>query len=210
VFEMFSQAAPNMRLAQGGLGIGLALVRQFVELHGGTVNCASPGVGQGSTFSVRLPLAAVSLEVAPIHAAVLPSGEHPATPARGLRILVVDDDEESARSLAAVLELKGLGHVVAVATEGRQAVQMARDFKPEVAFLDISMPGMDGYEVAQALRQNEGFEKMKLVALTGWGGVRGRARTEIAGFDYHLVKPTKLGAIDALLSEIAALPEPAS
>jgi signal transduction histidine kinase/ActR/RegA family two-component response regulator len=208
VFDMFSQAAPNMHLAQGGLGIGLALVRQMVELHGGAVSAASPGAGHGSTITVRLPLAGVSLENAPIVGAVVPSEDILAAPARGLRILVVDDHAESARSLAAVLEFKGHGHVVAVANEGRQALALARQFKPEVAFLDIDMPGMDGYEVAQALRQVGGLEKLVLVALTGWGGPRGKARSQTAGFDHHLAKPTELGAIDALLSGIAASPEP--
>ena len=208
VFDMFSQASPNMHLAQGGLGIGLALVRQMVELHGGAVSAASPGAGHGSTITVRLPLARVSLENAPIVGAVVPSEDILAAPVRGLRILVVDDHAESARSLAAVLEFKGHGHVVAVANEGRQALALARQFKPEVAFLDIDMPGMDGYEVAQALRQVGGLEKLVLVALTGWGGPRGKARSQAAGFDHHLAKPTELGTIDALLSGIAASPEP--
>ena len=205
VFDMFSQVAPNMHLAQGGLGIGLSLVRQLVEIHGGSVSIASPGVNQGSTFTVRLPLAGESLNNAPVIATAVPPGESAAAPVRGLRILVVDDHAESAGSLAAVLEHKGHGHVVAVANEGRQAVELAKQFKPEVAFLDIDMPGMNGDEVAQALRKVDGLQTLVLVALTGWSGPRGKARSQTAGFDHHLTKPTGLETIDTLLSGIAAL-----
>ena len=125
------------------------------------------------------------------------------TPARGLRILVADDDTESARLLATVLESQGCGHVVAVASTGGQAVQLARQFKPEVAFLDISMPGMDGYQAAQALRRLEGLGQLVLVALTGWSDKRSRARSAASGFDHHLVKPVPLGAIDALFCALA-------
>ena len=135
VFDMFSQAAPNMHLAQGGLGIGLSLVRQLVEIHGGSVSIASPGADQGSTFTVRLPLTGERLNNAPVVATAVLPGESAAAPARGLRILVVDDHAESAESLAAVFEHQGHGHVVAVANEGRQAVALAKQLNPRLHFL---------------------------------------------------------------------------
>ncbi|MBH2009601.1 MAG: hybrid sensor histidine kinase/response regulator [Xanthomonadaceae bacterium] len=210
IFEMFSQPDQGISQPQGGLGIGLSLVRQLVELHGGTVEVTSAGAGQGSTFTVRLPLAAGTPEAAPMTAAVAPSGEPLDVPARGLRILVADDDAQAARLLATVLELQGCGHVVALAGNGLQAVAMAREFKPEVAFLDISMPGMDGYEAAQALRQSQGQEALVLVALTGWSDPRSRARASSAGFDHLLTKPAGLEAVNALLSGLAGSAPPAA
>ena len=204
VFGMFSQAAPDSEAARDGLGIGLALVRQVVELHGGTASAASKGPGQGSTFVVRLPLAASDHEEAPATAATLLPGKPPGAPARGLRILVADDDAESARLLAAVFESHGCGHVVALAGNGLEAVALARQFKPEVAFLDLSMPGLDGCQAAQALRQDQGPHALVLVALTGWGDKRSRNRSAAAGFDHHLVKPVPQGAIDALFCALAA------
>jgi len=204
IFDLFSQVGPGGHSAPGdGLGIGLALVRQIVERHGGVVSGASAGAGRGSTFTVRLPLAENAAAEAPVAtAAVQPAV--PAGPARGLRILLVDDDVQAARLLARALELKGHGHVVAVASEGAQAVQLARQFKPEVAFLDISLPDMDGCEVAQALRQSQGSQALVLVALTGWSDARSRARASKAGFDHFLAKPVWLASVDALLAGLAS------
>ena len=198
VFEMFTQVGRNRDRSQGGLGIGLALVRRLVELHGGSVTAVSPGAGEGSTFTVRLPLAQ------PPSAAPFPVG--PATGvdanARGLRVLVVDDNADAAESLAALLELGG--HDTRVANGGDEAVRTAREFRPDIVFLDIGMPGKDGYEVARELRDFAETRQAVLVALTGWGAQDDRARSRKAGFDHHLTKPAGLAAVDGLLAQMAA------
>jgi PAS domain S-box-containing protein len=198
VFEMFTQVGRDRDRSQGGLGIGLALVRTLVELHGGSVTAVSPGAGEGSTFTVRLPLVQAPL---PVQA---PAG--PATGAdasgRGLRVLVVDDNADAAESLAALLELGG--HDTRVANGGDEAVRTAREFHPEIVFLDIGMPGKDGYEVARELRDSPETREAVLVALTGWGAQDDRARSRKAGFDHHLTKPAGLAAVDGLLAQMAA------
>jgi CheY-like chemotaxis protein len=196
VFEMFTQVGRNRDRSQGGLGIGLALVRRLVELHGGTVTVESPGNGGGSTFTVRLPLA----EPAADHRGegVRPD-EHGAM--RSRRVLVVDDNTDAAESLATLLELSG--HATRVATNGDEAVRMAHEFHPEIVFLDIGMPGKDGYEVARELRTSPHTREAVLVALTGWGAKDDRVRTRRAGFDHHLTKPAGLEAVDKLLAHIA-------
>ncbi len=205
IFELFSQANLNANRAHGGLGIGLSLVRQLVEMHGGVVNASSPGLLQGSTFTVMLPLASHMTLPAPVYKA--PDIPSP-LPKKELRILVVDDHVDAAKSLATLLAFKG--HVTEVAYSGLSAVDMATRFRPDVAFLDIGMPGMDGYETAQAVRKIAGLEKVLLIALTGWGTKADRARSAKAGFDHHLTKPAALDAIDALLAKITlALPEQA-
>jgi PAS domain S-box-containing protein len=197
VFEMFTQVGRNRDRSQGGLGIGLALVRRLVELHGGSVTAVSPGLGEGSTFTVRLPLAQ-----APAAGA---TAAGPATGSdangRGLRVLVVDDNADAAESLAALLELGG--HSTRVANGGDEAVRAAHEFRPEIVFLDIGMPGKDGYEVARELRDSPETREAVLVALTGWGAQDDRARSRKAGFDHHLTKPAGLAAVDGLLAQMA-------
>jgi PAS domain S-box-containing protein len=196
VFEMFTQVGRGINRAQGGLGIGLALVKRLVELHGGRVEAHSEGAGRGSRFTVRLPLA----QGAP--------GEEGHAPAPGgeacgasLRVMVVDDNVDAAESLAALLEIEG--HVPRIAHDGEAALRVAAEFRPRVVFLDIGMPGKDGYQVARELRAHPGTQAAVLVALTGWGAQEDRARSRSAGFDHHLTKPASLASVEALLAEIA-------
>ena len=199
IFVLFSQVRDNMDRAQGGLGVGLSLVRQLVEMHGGSVEAASAGRGAGSTLTVRLPLAAgsdVAADVAPRQAAAQ-QHQH-----RRLRVLVADDNVDAAQSLAAMLALQG--HDTRVAHSGLQAIATARTFQPQVTFLDIGMPGMNGYETALALRSVDGLPHTQLVALTGWGNERDRALAQQAGFDHHLTKPADAATINGLLEKIAA------
>jgi CheY-like chemotaxis protein len=198
VFEMFTQVGRTRDRSQGGLGIGLALVRRLVELHGGRVTAVSPGQGEGSTFTVRLPLADALEAPAPVPA---PRNTAEAS-ARDLRVLVVDDNADAAESLASLLELSG--HQTRVANDGEQALRIAHEFHPEIVFLDIGMPGKDGYEVARELRDAADTRDVVLVALTGWGAKDDRARTRHAGFDHHLTKPAGLAAVDGLLAQLTA------
>ena len=201
VFQMFTQVGRNRERSQGGLGIGLALVRRLVELHGGSVTAESPGPGQGSTFVVRLPLApaADNRNTA--------AGTGAGAPAvRALRVLVVDDNTDAAESLAALLEMSG--HATRIANDGTEAVRAAHEFHPEIVFLDIGMPGKDGYEVARELRDSPQTRQAVLVALTGWGAKDDRARTRQAGFDHHLTKPAGLAAVDGLIAQMNAAGTP--
>jgi signal transduction histidine kinase len=192
IFEMFSQVRSHRGHADGGLGIGLSLVRQLVEMHGGSVQAASPGEGRGSTFSVRLPLTEPSTTPAPERAAV--ATRTPA--ARRRRILVVDDNEDAARSLAMLLEQ--LGHEVVTASDGEEGVTRAAVFCPHVVFLDLGMPRMDGAEAAKRLRTLPDGAQMILIALTGWGQEHDRQRTRAAGFDHHLLKPIEPNSLGQL------------
>ena len=195
IFVLFSQVQDNLHRAQGGLGVGLSLVRQLVDMHGGSVEAASAGRGAGSTLTVRLPL--VTGAVAPPSMIV-----DARAPQRRLRLLVADDNVDAAQSLAAMFALQG--HETRIAHSGVQAVAIARTFLPQVSFLDIGMPEMNGYETARALRLLAGLEQAVLVALTGWGNDRDRALSQQAGFDHHLTKPADAATITALLDTIAA------
>jgi PAS domain S-box-containing protein len=181
MWEMFAQADRTIGRSQGGLGIGLTLVRRLVEMHGGTVQAHSDGPGRGSEFTIRLP---VVVEVGP--QAPPPTSPAPAEVAPH-RILVVDDNVDGAESLATLLEL--YGHEVRTALDGPAALAVADEFRPDVVLLDIGLPGMDGYEVARQLRAREAFRAARLIAMTGWGQDADRERSRQAGFDLHLVKP---------------------
>jgi len=198
VFEMFSQVAGGGERAQGGLGIGLSLVRQLVEMHGGSVAAESGGGGAGSRFTVRLPLVPDPVE-APERAARADDAQ-PDAPSH-LRVLVVDDNVDAAVTLSMILELDG--YATRVAHSGPQALDLAASFRPDVVFLDIGMPGMDGYQTAAALRALPAFDGVCLAALTGWGAEHDRARSRAAGFDHHLTKPVELGTVQKLLADIA-------
>ena len=197
VFELFVQADHASTKAHGGLGIGLTLVKNLVEMHGGSVEAHSAGPGKGSEFVVRLPL----LPAVPESPKQEESASPPLPPPSGRRLLVVDDNADVALSLAVLLRL--YGHEVQVAHDGRSALQLAAAFRPDLVFLDIGMPGMDGYEVARRLRRTPGLEKVVLAALTGWGQQEDRRRTAEAGFDYHLVKPPEPKVLERLLSELS-------
>ncbi|HEX6243486.1 MAG TPA: ATP-binding protein [Polyangiales bacterium] len=182
VFEMFSQVDPAHERAEGGLGIGLALVRKLVEMHGGLVAASSPGVGLGSTFQLRLPLS----DQGPADAGA-PVPARAWVPARGSRVLVVDDNDDAATLLT--LALGKLGFEVSAARDGAEALAAALAERPDIVILDIGLPGMTGYEVAAQLRADPRFASTVLIALTGWGTEQDRRRALEAGFDLHLTKP---------------------
>jgi signal transduction histidine kinase len=189
VFDMFTQVDRSSRRAQGGLGIGLTLVRSLVDLHGGRVEARSAGPGQGSEFIVDLPLHVASLGAADQSA--------PARTLPNRRVLVVDDNQDAAAMLAALLE--ALGATVAIAHSGRAALAQFETFTPDAVVLDIGMPEMDGYEVARQLRGRPERAATLLIALTGWGQERDLRQSQAAGFDHHLVKPPDIDKLRELL-----------
>lgn len=204
VFEMFTQAhAPR---ATDGLGIGLALVRELVQMHGGSVNVNSPGQDQGSEFTVRLPLAADAETRMPPAGAPqdAPRAEPPSTSRkgsaalRGRRVLVVDDNVDAAESLGRLLTVQG--HQVVTCNSGRDAVALARSYAPEVIFMDIGMPDIDGLTASRLIREQPGGSAIRIVALTGWGQDADRRRTRAAGIDEHLVKPVSAESLRKVLA----------
>jgi signal transduction histidine kinase/CheY-like chemotaxis protein len=196
IFDMFVQVNGTDRAAQGGLGIGLTLVKSLVELHGGRVHAESAGLGRGATFEVRLPLLAAAVLAEPVE--VRRSADGPAeTDPFGGSVLVVDDNQDAADSLGELLGAMGMG--VQVAYSGEQALQVAAGWHFDIAVLDIGMPGMDGCELARRLRARPGREDVKLIALTGWGQDSDRERFASAGFDHHLLKPVDPAALLELL-----------
>jgi signal transduction histidine kinase/ActR/RegA family two-component response regulator len=197
VFDTFAQEHQPIDRGQGGLGLGLAIVRNLVAAHGGTVDVRSAGKGCGSVFTVRLP--AVGWE----EPAPEPESTTPAAVAvGGLRILVVDDNEDAAAMLG--LSLRRMGHATRVVHDGLSALEAAAQLLPDVALLDIGLPVMDGYELARRLRDVPGLSRLHLVAVTGYGQDRDRSLAREAGFDVHLVKPVDKGSFKALLDRIAA------
>ena len=195
IFKLFMQVPGGLDRAQGGLGIGLTLVRTLVELHGGHVSAHSVGLGRGSTFTVSLPL--VSAAISPV-----PETGPRAVLASRPVVLVVDDNLDSAESLAEVLRMMG-AHAT-VAADGTAAIESAARHPPALVLLDIGLPGMDGYETARRLR-SASTAPMRLVALTGYGGDRDRDRSRAAGFDDHVVKPIAPEALETLLASVAAV-----
>jgi PAS domain S-box-containing protein len=194
VFDLFIQTPLSRELAQGGLGIGLSLVKQVVALHGGTVEAASDGPGRGSQFKVWLPLLASAAESAADSRAATAIA---ATP-NARRVLVVDDNVDAAESIAMVLRL--LGHDVQTAFDGERALQLAEREHPEVVLLDIGMPGMDGMTLARHLRARPWAQASTLVALTGWAREADHEASHNAGFDHHLAKPIAPEALEALIA----------
>jgi CheY-like chemotaxis protein len=192
IFRMFSQVHPTMDRSEGGLGIGLALAKGLVELHGGSIEAASAGLGCGSEFTVRLPL---RLDPGPPEL----SGAAATTPARVTRrrVLVADDNRDSAETLAMLLRVDG--HEVVIAHDGSAALAAFGGFAPDVVLLDIGMPGTNGYEVAKIIRQSRSGAEIKLIAITGWGQESDKERAFAAGFDFHLTKPVDTGQLSALL-----------
>jgi signal transduction histidine kinase len=195
VFDMFVQVDAGDRRAQTGLGIGLTLARSLVEMHGGSVAARSPGIGRGSEFVVRLPLARRDLPRMAVDAKA--AQRIPGLP----RVLVVDDNRDAADSLAAVLKM--LGAEVRVSNGGEAALEELGKFRPAVVFLDLGMPGMDGYETARHMRSREEGRTTMIVALTGWGQESDRRQTQAAGFNQHLVKPADIPALQAVLATLA-------
>jgi PAS domain S-box-containing protein len=194
VFDLFTQGARGLDRSEGGLGIGLTLVERIVSLHGGSVEAHSEGAGKGSEFVVRLPALAAE------KAAEESEADRAEKAGSPLRVLVVDDNVDAGESLALLLQLHG--YDVGRAADGPEALEVARELRPDVALLDIGLPGMDGYEVGRRLREMD--EGVTLVATTGYGNEEDRRRSREAGFDHHLDKPIDHERLDAILAAIAA------
>jgi CheY-like chemotaxis protein len=180
VFDLFVQSERTLDRSQGGLGIGLSVVRRLIEMHGGSVAARSEGPGRGSSFSIRLPRVQRRASTEDEH-------ENPVVP--GCRVLVVDDNQDAAESLAMLMSLDG--HQVEAVFTPERALQFVAEAPPEVMLLDIGLPGMNGYEVARRVREMPGGKAIRLIALTGYGQAEDRRRSLDAGFDDHLVKPVE-------------------
>lgn len=198
VFDLFLQAESSPDRSQGGLGVGLTLVRQLVELHSGTVEARSEGLGRGTEMVVRLPALP---ESAPADVPGISGHQLPESGSgRRLKILIVDDNEDSAESMATLLRFSG--HEARTAYDGLSALEEAQTFLPDMMLLDIGLPKLDGYEVARRLRQEPEGDRMMLLAMTGYGQEEDRRRSRDAGFDHHLVKPVDLDKLRGLLLSI--------
>ena len=196
IFEMFTQVDRNLERSQGGLGIGLSIVKQLVEMHGGTIEACSDGDGLGSEFIVRLSTDLSGGAPAPLNEATV------VRPAAAYRILVVDDNVDSAESLAMLLTI--MGHETKTAYDGLEALDAAAAFRPRVILLDIGLPKLDGVEVCRRIRQQAWGKDMVVIALTGWGQEEDKRKTLAAGVDAHLVKPLVPAALEQLLAELTA------
>jgi CheY-like chemotaxis protein len=195
VFDLFAQVPGSLERGNSGLGIGLTLVRTLVEMHGGTVSAQSDGPGHGSQFTVRLPLTTADPEE------TRPAHPESATLAHGApRILIVDDNRDAALTLSLLLE--ALGYTVRSAYDGMAGLTAAAAFHPNVVLLDLGLPKLSGYEVAQRLRQESWGQDLRLIAVTGWGQAADRRRTREVGFDYHLVKPITPDILRPLIAQI--------
>lgn len=199
MFEMFTQIAPPGERTEGGLGIGLALVKGLVSLHGGTVEAASAGLGQGAEFTIHLP-SSVLVDV-PAKAALDPPMIEGATTS-GYKILVADDNQDSADSLSMLLEFEG--HDVAVTYSAHQAIDRGREGHPDIVILDIGMPDMTGYEAARRIREQAWGREVFLIAMTGWGQTEDKERAKAAGFDCHLTKPIDSGELGIMMAAFMA------
>ena len=199
IFEMFSQVDQSLERSQGGLGIGLSLVKELVALHGGFVEAKSDGMGMGSEFKVLLPI--INDPPPPKQNAL---AKNLADCNSALRILIVDDNRDSATSLAMLL--KKMGNDTRSAYDGQEAIQIANEFQPEVILLDIGLPKLNGYEVCRRIRKEPALDQVVIIAQTGWGQEGDRQRTSDAGFDHHMVKPLDTAALVKLLTEIKSRP----
>jgi signal transduction histidine kinase len=196
IFDLFTQVRDNLDRSRGGLGIGLALVKQLVEMHGGAIAAESAGPGKGSSFRLRLPVE----EAAPApSAAVEPPSPISRQDAR-LKVLVVDDNLDVAQTVGWMIE--AIGHEYRLVHEGKLAVQTAQEYRPDAILLDINMPGMDGYAVCRALREQTLFDDTVIIAQTGWGQTQARTDAGESRFDHHLVKPVNMDRLEQLLANI--------
>jgi CheY-like chemotaxis protein len=193
IFDMFSQVDRSIERSSGGLGIGLALVKGLVEMHGGTVEAASAGQGKGSTFTVRLPVIDDNVPLVSETAPEL----RPRDAAAKRRILVVDDNRDAATSMATMLRL--VGDEVMTTHDGAEAVEVADSFRPQAILMDLGMPKMNGYEAVRRIRAKPWGGPIIIVALTGWGQEADKARSHEAGFNAHLVKPVSLPDLEKVL-----------
>ena len=196
VFEMFTQTGAFLERTHGGLGVGLALVDRLVKLHGGSVTAASGGAGAGSEFTIRLPVAETT-RTSPDAGTPVAAGAR----ATRRRVLVVDDNVDSVDSLAVLLGI--MGHEVESANDGQEGLRLAAQFHPQIGILDIGLPKMNGYDLAQRLRREPWAKDLVLVALTGWGLEEHRERSAQSGFDHHLTKPVNLDALQMILATVA-------
>lgn len=193
IFEPFVQAAREQAVAQGGLGLGLALVKDLVALHGGSVEARSEGLGLGSRFVIRLPR---STQEAAAKSGPRRESDRPSS---GLRVLVVDDNQDATEMLCVLLKLRG--HDVRAASDAMQAAEVARKFQPQVAVLDLGLPLIDGYELAARLQESAAGTPIRLIAVTGYGQIEDRKRTQAAGFARHFVKPVDIDELEAALAD---------
>jgi CheY-like chemotaxis protein len=192
VFDMFTQVDRSLEQSRGGLGIGLTLVRRLVEMHDGSIEARSEGPNKGSEFVVRLPLVIRPPIETPSHEGAV------VKPLSHGRILVVDDNKDSADSLAMLLRLKG--NDIRTAHDGVDAMEIADTFHPETVLLDIGLPKLNGYDVARRIREQPWGQGVMLIALTGWGNDEDRRLSQEAGFNFHIVKPLDLAALEELLA----------
>jgi CheY-like chemotaxis protein len=193
IFELFTQVGEHLTRSQGGLGIGLALVKQLVSMHDGSIAVSSDGENMGSTFTVRLPLIMSNDDEASARV-IADAGSD----TQALRILVIDDNADIAETIGWLLS--DMGHQHRLVLDGRAALDAAREFQPDVVLLDIGMPSIDGYAVCRAFRDDPGLRFLPIIAQTGWGQEADKAATARAGFDYHLVKPVGYGELQQALS----------
>jgi two-component system, chemotaxis family, CheB/CheR fusion protein len=200
LFMLFSQAQSALGRAEGGLGVGLSLVRGLIGLHGGSVKAHSEGPGRGSEFIVRIPVGA------PLKTPEVEATTDVPVPGAGLKILVVDDSRDAADTCAMLLELSG--HHVQTAYTGQRALELAETFRPHVLLLDIGLPDFDGYQLAKKIRTSSWGRGTVLVAVTGWGQEQDRRRAFEAGFDHHLTKPIAADTVESLLQSLSAVPQP--
>jgi CheY-like chemotaxis protein len=202
LFEMFSQLPLSLERSQGGVGIGLSLAKTLVEMHGGTIAAKSEGLGKGSEFVVRLPVASRAVPPAPAP----PPEAHRRVGTVTRRILIADDVRENAETLARML--RAIGHEVHVAYDGAEALEVAERVRPEVALLDIAMPGVDGLEACRRIREQSWGKDMHLIAQTGMGQEEDRRRAEQAGFDRHMLKPVDCATLLVVLANLPRTPQP--
>lgn len=198
VFDFFVQEPQALDRARGGLGLGLGVVKRLVELHGGTVSARSEGAGRGSEFTIRFPaIPPPAMDAAPAPAAAGPGAP---TPASGRRVLIVEDNDDARDMLRTLLELRG--HIVAEAADGPSALERLASFRPDVALIDVGLPGLDGYALARLVRERLAAQPVRLVAVTGYGQAQDRQRALDAGFDRHVTKPVDPLALERLVSEL--------